>query len=114
MHRRILIFLILLSSMHSYCQHRGATSESKLSYTLYGKRGQDSLTLSISVKKIDELLGQKNLFRILSRPDSSNILVIRIKANEIEKLSLSENVLFVNEFHEPKEELTTGAADLTL
>src|SRR6478609_7544768 len=117
MHRRILFFALLLSTMHCYCQRRTVEPTTKLSYQLISLSKQtpeDSILVSVSVQNVDEFFRQQNNWSLGSHHASGNIFLIRVKLKDIQKLSLSENILFINEFHQPKEELTTGAADLTL
>ena len=83
---------------------------SPLLLQLNAARLQDSIMVSISLRNNTNQPGTKNFLS----SQNHRLLVQKIAVHDLDSLAQQEAVLFINEFHIPKEELTTGAYDLTL
>lgn len=70
----------------------------------------DSVDISISVKEAGSFPGLK----ILIQQPSLKIYTARVAVSQLDSLSGNDNIIFINQIHTPKEELTTGATDYTL
>src|SRR4051812_952721 len=117
MSRIVPCLILLLNVLSAHPQRADNDSPSRIAYALLEKLKQtsaDSMDVSVSVKNMESLLQKEKQLRLLSRSTTSNIIIARIKTTDIKTLASSDNILFISELHIPKEELTTGAADLTL
>ncbi|HJW17472.1 MAG TPA: S8 family serine peptidase [Flavisolibacter sp.] len=74
----------------------------------------DSVDILCTVKTSDELSRTKHNGRIIGLHPSSNTISIRIPTNKLKAFIENNNVEFADLLRKPKEELTTGAFDLSL
>ncbi|MGZ5190826.1 MAG: S8 family peptidase, partial [Flavisolibacter sp.] len=74
----------------------------------------DSITVSIRLNNPVNFLKEKKSLVIIQTIDKEKILIGRIALHDLIFILDSKNVDFVNEYFIPKEELTTGAYDLSL
>lgn len=99
----------------AFCYSQKA-SHPKLSYTFVDVAGKkqpaDSIVVSISYK--GSFIPSKLKELISIRSNYSPVVIGRIKNAEIQKIVALDEVLFISAVAQPKEELSTGAYDLTL
>ncbi len=93
------------------CQVRQSKLSPELFSTLKTAKGSDEVKLVVSVLDTAAFKKTKGI-TVLHRYTES--FVVAIKSSVASSLLLNENILFASEWHKPKEELTTGAFDLSL
>lgn len=115
--RKLGLLLGLLMSMCSHAQQEAHPSQ-KLSYSLreiaFRSRGNDSLLVSLSFLPGSKISGNDRLFRLIQIREDLHCCVLKISGKDLTELASRSNVLFISEVQAAKEELTTGAYDLTL
>ena len=109
------IFFFVLAFLFFIPAGLKAQQQDKYSFALLKKmklHPYDSIDVSVSSTNVSQLRGSKDL-NILKQV-SSNIVVARIRASDIRRVSSYHHVQFINEVMIAREELTTGAFDLSL
>ena len=116
MKKPVLFFLILLISAWAIAQEKTYTKQKfspKLQQAITTNTA-DSIDIICTVKNNPVLSRTNNKGRLLGRHLSSGAILMRIPANEINNLLQNQNIEFADLLRKPKEELTTGAFDLSL
>jgi hypothetical protein len=105
--RILLLLSVLCCSSVVFGQNKKLSAS--LNREINKKDQRDSINFSVSWKNRDSTDKLRILFRY-----SSGILVARVRVADLNEIVQNENILFINEQLIPKEELTTGAYDLSL
>jgi hypothetical protein len=116
MKKPVLFILTLIISMWGVAQEKENILH-KLSPSLQqalSAKNSDSIDIVCTVKSNDLLNRVKNNERVLGFHSSSHTILIRIPTNRLRTFLDNNNVVFADLLRKPKEELTTGAFDLSL
>jgi len=85
---------------------------SSLDQKLHDSKDTESCFVSVSMKIVNsDVVRQYKLLPVATEPP---IYKARLTRKEITRLAATEGIVFINEYHPPKEELSTGAVDYTL
>jgi hypothetical protein len=115
MKKPLIVFSILLFSLPVLAQQKEAGQ--KLSHGLrkiIDQRSNDSTDIICSVKDMSSWKTIKTNARIIATHLSSKTVIVRIATKNISGFIENNSIEFADVLRKPKEELTTGAFDLTL
>lgn len=108
-----LTLICLIVTLSSWAQFGKPAIAAKVSASLLKKiqatKETDSLDLYLSYTSMDSV---QSAFRVLSSYKAGNVVLIRVKANQLQLVLKNKQVLFADVYVAPKEELTTATLDL--
>ncbi|MGE5519743.1 MAG: S8 family peptidase [Candidatus Dadabacteria bacterium] len=108
------LFFLLLIHTALFAQ-LPAGANKKFSHSLFeairNKSEGDSAEITLSLTNLGILSVYYSKIRMIQKDERSNSVRIRIRIADIAELSKNTGVLFLNSYHPPKEELTTGFMD---
>jgi len=116
MKKPVLIIISLIISLWSDAQVRESLM-SKLSPSLtqaLSANQRDSIDIICTIKSSEQMKRTNTNGRILGLHTSSRTLILRLPTDQLKTFLKDNNVEFADLLRKPKEELTTGAFDLSL
>ena len=107
-------FVLLLLSLSFFCfaQQRKQTISPTLSSLLSVKKATDSIDVLLSFKDTSSTFTKS--MTVLAEYNPSRLALVRLTPGQLETLMEEKKVLFADARRSPKEELTTGAIDISL
>ena len=115
--KRLLLFLPTLSVCLSLLAQQKENKELRISTglrTIISRQSSDSADLICAVKDLSLLKVEKTPAEIITVHSSSKTIIIRIAVKDIQGFLENPTIEFADILRQPKEELTTGAFDLSL
>lgn len=115
--KRLLLFFPALFACLSLLAQQKQNKEPRISTELrklISRQSSDSTDLICAVKDLTSLKTEKTSARILTVHSSSNTIIVRIAVKDIQGFLENPTIEFADILRQPKEELTTGAFDLSL
>ena len=115
--KRLVIFFPTLFICSSLLAQQKENKELRISNglrTAISRPSNDSTDLICSVKDLGSLKIERTPARIITVHSSSKTIIIRIAVKDIQGFLENPTIEFADILRQPKEELTTGAFDLTL
>ena len=114
--RSAILMIVFFGCFQGFAQHK-ANPVGKLAGNLLdqlARKGLDSLDVIISVAHPRFLQSNRHKMRVNYRDAFSESAIVRIHREDMQTLLNNDTLLFAASMITPVEELTTGAADLSL